>query len=215
VQLGFRASAITASPGATVIRPVLSRTMTVVGPDPVRPAAINEFVVAAFTAKLRGYRTDAGPVVGRWIMRLHWFESAMDAANKLLHVFMALALLVVSVLLIWQFVADVLQTFRSGQVAHGFLQALGNLFILWVLSSLISAEVRYMRSGYFSVLVFIEAALITLLRQLIIIPVESAGHLESAAWTYGLITAAVVAVGLTDYLVRRTPASGSNHGSME
>ena len=80
-------------------------------------------------------------------MRLHWFESTMDAANKLLHVFMALALLVVSVLLIWQFVADVLQTFRSGQVAHGFLQALGNLFILWVLSSLISAEVRYMRSG--------------------------------------------------------------------
>jgi hypothetical protein len=56
----------------------------------------------------------------------------MDAANKLLHVFMALALLVVSVLLIWQFVADVIQTLRSGQVAHGFLQALGNLFILWV-----------------------------------------------------------------------------------
>jgi uncharacterized membrane protein (DUF373 family) len=148
-------------------------------------------------------------------MRLHWFESTMDAANKLLHMFMALALLVVSVLLIWQFVADVLQTFRSGQVAHGFLQALGNLFILWVLSSLISAEVRYMRSGYFSVLVFIEAALITLLRQLIIIPVESAGHLESAAWTYGLITAAVVAVGLTDYLVRRTPASGTNDESLE
>jgi len=35
------------------------------------------------------------------------------------------------------------QTLRSGQVAHGFVQALGNLFILWVLSSLISAEVRY------------------------------------------------------------------------
>ena len=146
-------------------------------------------------------------------MRLHWFGSMMDAANKLLHVFMALALLIVSVLLMWQFVADVVQTLRSGQVAQGFLRALGNLFILWVLSSLISAEVRYMRSGHFSVLVFIEAALITLLRQLITIPVESAGHLESVAWTYGLITAAVVAVGLTDYLVRRTPDSRSNDGS--
>jgi len=142
-------------------------------------------------------------------MRLHRFESTMDAANRLLHVFMALALLTASILLIWQFVADVGQTLRSGQAAHGFLQALGNLFILWVLSSLISAEVRYMRSGRFSVVVFIEAALITLLRQLIIIPVESAGHLESSAWTYGLITAAVIAVGLTDYLVRRT--SGSRH----
>ncbi|MGP8114658.1 MAG: phosphate-starvation-inducible PsiE family protein [Steroidobacteraceae bacterium] len=146
-------------------------------------------------------------------MRLQWFESTMDVANRLLHVFMALALLIASVLLICQFVADVTQTVRSGQLAQGFLQALGNLFILWVLSSLISAEVRYMHSGRFSVLVFIEAALITLLRQLIIIPEESAGHLESAAWTYGLITTAVVAVGLTYYLVQRTSASSSDDGS--
>ena len=148
-------------------------------------------------------------------MRLQWFESTMDVANRLLHVFMALALLIASVLLICQFVADVTQTVRSGQLAQGFLQALGNLFILWVLSSLISAEVRYMQSGRFSVLVFIEAALITLLRQLIIIPVENAGHLESAAWTYGLITAAVIAVGLTYYLVRRTSASGSGDASLD
>ncbi|MGE0072686.1 MAG: hypothetical protein AB7S55_06460, partial [Thiomonas sp.] len=52
---------------------------------------------------------------------------------------------------------------------------------------------------------FIEAALITLLRQLIIIPVESAGQLQNWAWTYGLITAAVVAVGVTYFLVRRVP----------
>jgi len=148
-------------------------------------------------------------------MRLQWFESMLDSANRLLHVFMALALLVACVLLIWQFVAEVIQTLRSEQLAQGFLQALGNLFILWVLSSLISAEVRYMHSGQFSVLVFIEASLITLLRQLIIIPVESAGHLESAAWTYGLITAAVIAVGLTDYLVRRTPALSSDDGSSD
>ena len=63
-------------------------------------------------------------------------------------------------------------------------------------------------------LVFIEAALITLLRQLIIIPMESASHLESAAWTYGLITAAVVAVGLTYCLVRPTSASSSDDGSL-
>jgi uncharacterized membrane protein (DUF373 family) len=128
---------------------------------------------------------------------------------------MALALLIASILLIWQFVADVIQTLRSGQVAQGFLQALGNLFILWVLSSLISAEVRYMRSGRFSMLVFIEAALITLLRQLIIIPVESAGHLESSAWTYGLITAAVIAVGLTYYLVRGASTSNGDEASLD
>ncbi|MGO9513837.1 MAG: phosphate-starvation-inducible PsiE family protein [Steroidobacteraceae bacterium] len=138
------------------------------------------------------------------------FESTMEAANRLLHVFIALALLIASILLMWQFVADVTQTIRSSQVARGFVQALGNVFILWVLSSLMSAEVRYVRHGHLPILVFIEAALITLLRQLIIIPVESAGHFESWAWTYGLVTAAVIAVGLTYYLVRRTDSSGDD-----
>ncbi|MDD4885825.1 MAG: phosphate-starvation-inducible PsiE family protein [Thiomonas sp.] len=81
---------------------------------------------------------------------------ADGAANKLLHVFTAVVLHVASLLLIWQFGQDVVQTVRSGAVAQGFLHAPGNLFILWVLSSLISAEIRYMRTGNFSVLVFIE-----------------------------------------------------------
>ncbi|MEJ2686899.1 MAG: phosphate-starvation-inducible PsiE family protein, partial [Gammaproteobacteria bacterium] len=119
-------------------------------------------------------------------------------------------LLIASLFLIWQFVADVVHTVASGAVSKGFLSALGNLFILWVLSSLISAEVRYMRTGQLGVTVFIEAALITLLRQLIIIPVESAGHLETWAWTYALVIAAVVAVSVTYYLVHRVqPATDS------
>lgn len=142
-------------------------------------------------------------------MREHWFESVMEMANRLLHAFIALALLVASILLIWQFLFDIYQTVISGNIARGFLKSLGNLFILWVLSSLISAEVRYMRTGHFSVNVFIEAALITLLRQLIIIPVESSGHLEQWAWTYGLIVAAVLVVGLTYFLVLKTQPSES------
>ncbi|WP_455384999.1 phosphate-starvation-inducible PsiE family protein [Acidihalobacter prosperus] len=142
-------------------------------------------------------------------MPAHWFEAVMEAANRLLHAFIAIALLVASLLLIWQFTADVLTSIASGDIGDGFLRSLGNLFILWVLSSLISAEVRYMRTGHFTVVVFIEAALITLLRQLIIIPVESSGHLEQWAWTYGLVIVAVLVVGITYFLVqRRTSEEG-------
>jgi uncharacterized membrane protein (DUF373 family) len=142
-------------------------------------------------------------------MRTHWFEAVMEAANRLLHAFIAIALLVASLLLIWQFTSDVFTSITSGDIGDGFLRSLGNLFILWVLSSLISAEVRYMRTGHFTVVVFIEAALITLLRQLIIIPVESSGHLEQWAWTYGLVIAAVLVVGITYFLVqRKTPEDG-------
>ena len=137
----------------------------------------------------------------------------MEGANRLLHVFMAVVLLIASLLLIWQFGNDVVATVRSGQLAQGYLHALGNLFILWVLSSLIAAEIRYMRTGSFSVLVFIEAALITLLRQLIIIPVESPGRLQDVTWSYALITAAVIAVGATYYLMRRVaPEQGADGG---
>jgi len=54
-----------------------------------------------------------------------------------------------------------------------------------------------------------------LLRQLIIIPVESQGQLQNWAWTYGLITAAVVAVGITYFLVRRVMPGeqGADSGS--
>ncbi len=146
---------------------------------------------------------------------MHWFESIMEGANRLLHVFMAVVLLIASLLLIWQFGSDVVATLRSGQLAQGYLHALGNLFILWVLSSLISAEIRYMRTGSFSVLVFIEAALITLLRQLIIIPVESPGRLQDATWSYALITAAVIAVGATYYMMRRVaPAHDADPGGI-
>ncbi|MEJ2631828.1 MAG: phosphate-starvation-inducible PsiE family protein [Acidihalobacter sp.] len=140
-------------------------------------------------------------------MHTHWFEAVMEAANRLLHAFIAIALLVASLLLIWQFTSDVFTSITSGDIGDGFLRSLGNLFILWVLSSLISAEVRYMRTGHFTVVVFIEAALITLLRQLIIIPVESSGHLEQWAWTYGLVIAAVLAVGITYFLVQRLQPS--------
>ena len=140
-------------------------------------------------------------------MRAHWFEAIMEGANRLLHAFIAIALLVASLLLIWQFTSDVFTSVVAGNIGAGFLRSLGNLFILWVLSSLISAEVRYMRTQHFTVVVFIEAALITLLRQLIIIPVESSGHLEQWAWTYGLVIAAVLAVGITYFLVQRPQPS--------
>lgn len=136
-------------------------------------------------------------------MHTHWFEAIMEVANRLLHAFISIALLVASLLLIWKFTADVVSTLLQGNIGTGFLNSLGNLFILWVLSSLISAEVRYLRTGHFTVVVFIEAALITLLRQLIIIPVESNGHLEQWSWTYGLLIAAILAVGITYYLVQR------------
>ncbi|WP_287961709.1 phosphate-starvation-inducible PsiE family protein [Alcanivorax sp.] len=132
-------------------------------------------------------------------------ERFLTLANKLLHIFIALALLAASVLVIAQFIVQAWQTVEAGSYARGFLTALGNLFVLWILSSLISAEVRWLKTGIFDVLVFIEVALITLLRQLVILPVELGHDLKNWAWAYGLITFAILAVGIVYFLMQRQP----------
>lgn len=139
---------------------------------------------------------------GRWLVL---FERFLEQANKGLHIFIALALLLACILVIAQFFIGLWQAYLHHTYIRGFLDALGNLFILWILSSLISAELRWLKTGQFDMLVFVEVVLITLLRQLVILPVESHGLNPEAAWTYGLVTVAILAVGIVYYLIRRQP----------
>ncbi len=134
------------------------------------------------------------------------FSNALQVLNYALHLFIAFALAAASVLIMVQFSRDVLGAFREHILAAGFLHALGTLFIVWVLSALISAEITYMRSGIFHVEVFFEVAMITLLRQLILIPVEGGGtsiQPEDLAF-YGMITGALLATGIAYFLVARS-----------
>ncbi len=129
----------------------------------------------------------------------------LEQANRGLHIFIALALLVAAALVIVQFFINLWQAFEQQIYIRGFLDALGNLFILWILSSLISAEIRWMKFGTFDIIVFVEVVLITLLRQLVLLPVENEHFSTTWAWTYGLVTLAILAVGVVYYLMRRQP----------
>jgi len=93
--------------------------------------------------------------------------TALRAFNHLLHAFLALALVMASLMVLWEFSVAVVHSVEMNNLAHGFLQSLGTLFIVWTLSSLISAEINYVQTGVFHVVVFIEVAMITLLRQLL------------------------------------------------
>lgn len=82
------------------------------------------------------------------------FNGVLRMLNYTLHLFIAVALAAASVLIMIQFSHDVVDAFREHILAAGFLHALGTLFIVWVLSALISAEITFMRSGIFHVEVF-------------------------------------------------------------
>lgn len=145
---------------------------------------------------------DAAPpsTLERLLIRsLKWF-------NGLLHVVLAVALVAASAMVVWEFCTEAWVAFQKDQLAHGFLHALGVLFIVWILSALISAEIDYVRTNRFHLRVFLEVAMITLLRQLIVRPVQAvAGDVSlgdwQGVWQYGLLLAGLVAVAVAHRLI--------------
>lgn len=132
--------------------------------------------------------------------------STLRGFNGLLHVLLAVALVVASAMVVWEFSREVVAALGKGQLARGFLHALGTLFIVWTLSSLISAEIEYVATSRFHLRVFIEVAMITLLRQLIVEPVQVVAGTtdpfqEFSLWHYGMVLVAILVVGIVHRLV--------------
>ncbi|PPD17356.1 MAG: hypothetical protein CTY27_04015 [Methylotenera sp.] len=90
---------------------------------------------------------------------------------------------------------------------HGFLHALGTLMLLWSISALISAEIRYLLGSKLLVETFIEVVLVLFLRKLIVMPVQDASPSfeEIGIWVGGAFV-----MGLIYVMVRW--ADKSNQG---
>jgi len=137
---------------------------------------------------------------------IHW----MKGFNQLIHVLLALALAIACVMVIWDFVIKALEAFQIGSAASGFFHALGSLFILWTLSTLISAEMTYLQTGRTYVRVFVEVAMISVIRELIVQPVQvisdpNGGGAVFNPLHYGLLLAALLIAGVVYWLVSRSP----------
>jgi uncharacterized membrane protein (DUF373 family) len=77
---------------------------------------------------------------------------------------------------------------------------------LWTLSTLISAEISYIQTGRVSARVFVVVAMISVIRELIVQPVQVIAAAGSAADTfnpiqYGLLLAALLVIGIVYRLV--------------
>lgn len=131
--------------------------------------------------------------------------NGMKNFNQLIHVLLALALGIACVMVIWDFGVKAADAWHAGNAANGFFHALGSLFILWTLSTLISAEMNYLQTGRTYVRVFVEVAMISVIREMIVQPVQviSANGNESNfnPVHYGLLLAALLVIGVVYKLV--------------
>ncbi len=98
---------------------------------------------------------------------------AMGLINGFAHLILGLALAASVLLFTWLFVDDVLDALRHDNLAQGFLHGLGTLMLLWTVSALITAEIRYLRGHALTVDTFVEVAIVVILRKLITMPVQS------------------------------------------
>ncbi len=143
----------------------------------------------------------------------------MKNFNHLIHVLLAVALGIACVMVILDFGVRAADAWQTGNATSGFFHALGSLFILWTLSTLISAEITYLQTGYTSIRVFIEVAVISVIREMIVQPVQvsatSGSHDESFnPLHYGLLLAALLVCGVVYKLVSDS-AQNANDKTVE
>ncbi len=120
--------------------------------------------------------------------------------NGLAHIAITVALSVSVVMFIWLFVHDAYNAFIAENIAHGFLHALGTLMVLWIVSSLILAEARYLQGEPIGVDIFVEIALVVVLRKVIVFPVQEVTPppIEIGTWV-----GAALSIGIVYFLVKR------------
>ena len=121
---------------------------------------------------------------------------AMLWLNGFAHIIIGLALAVSVVMFTWLFFKDVQQAAYAHNLVHGFLHALGTLMLLWSISALISAEIRYLLGSKLLVETFIEVVLVLFLRKLIVMPVQDAspGIEEIGIWVGGAFVMGLIYV---------------------
>lgn len=97
---------------------------------------------------------------------------AMLWLNGFAHIIIGLALATSVIMFTWLFFIDVKEAAYAHNLVHGFLRALGTLMLLWSVSALISAEIRYLQGSKLQVETFVEVVLVLFLRKLIVMPVQ-------------------------------------------
>lgn len=99
---------------------------------------------------------------------------AMLWLNGIAHIIIGLALAMSVLMFTWLFFESVREAAHAHHLVQGFLHALGTLMLLWSVSALISAEIRYLQGNKLEVETFIEVGMVVVLRKLIVLPVQDA-----------------------------------------
>ncbi|MEK7772901.1 MAG: protoglobin domain-containing protein [Deltaproteobacteria bacterium] len=127
-----------------------------------------------------------------------WLIQMADRFSHGLNLVLVLGLVLLGVMVIALFGYDFMHIFQSKDFEKGLLSTLGSLLMLWVVIELMDTEVKHLRGGKFAVKVFINVALVAIIRKIL---VASLRHGEVEAQLS--LVAALAVLGVVYWLIAK------------
>lgn len=123
----------------------------------------------------------------------------LEKCSYLTHLVISSALVIATILITLYFFQQLYVAIQTHTLIAGFLHALGILLLLWTISELIITEIGFLRGENVNFAVFVEVALVVVVREIIMLPVENdhPGLAEVGVWV-----GAAALLGLTYFLIR-------------
>ena len=123
----------------------------------------------------------------------------LNITSSATHVIISLALVAATLLIASLFFYEIYLAVRKHTLIEGFLHALAVLLLLWTMVELISTEIKVLNGGDIDIAIFVEVALVVVVREIIMLPVAQ----EDPQWLdLGKWVGAAMLLGLTYFLVR-------------
>lgn len=124
----------------------------------------------------------------------------IQMANRFSHglnIVLVLGLVILGMLVIGLFGYDLVHIL-DGDMEKGLLSTLGSLLMLWVVIELMDTEIKHLKGGKFAVKVFINVALVAMIRKILITSLKS-GAVEAQL----SLVAAVAVLGIIYWLISK------------
>lgn len=123
----------------------------------------------------------------------------LENSSNLTHLVIGTALVTATLLLSLYFFQQLYLAVKTHTLIDGFLHSLGILLLLWTISELIVTEIGFLKGEEVSFAVFVEVALVVVVREIIMLPVENKhpGIQEVGVWV-----GSAALLGLTYLFIR-------------
>lgn len=116
-----------------------------------------------------------------------------------LNLTLVMGLVIMGIMVMGLFAYDVMHIF-SGDIEKGLLGTLGSLLMMWVIIELVDTEVKHLMGGEFAVKIFINVALVAVIRKLLVTTLK---HEAEASYLSIILIAAIAVLGIIYYLLSK------------